>query len=101
MAKATFQVYRGNAAGGKFENYSIGISDGMVVLDAVLQIQAELANDLAVRVRGPDAPWTPGRKAQCAMRMEDTTKWSSQCCGANQPMNAFAHTRTAASLSLN
>jgi succinate dehydrogenase / fumarate reductase, iron-sulfur subunit len=49
MAKASFQIYRGNAAGGKFENYSIGVSEGMVVLDAVLQIQAELANDLAVR----------------------------------------------------
>jgi succinate dehydrogenase / fumarate reductase, iron-sulfur subunit len=49
MAKANFEIYRGNAAGGKFESYSIGISEGMVVLDAVLQIQAELANDLAVR----------------------------------------------------
>src|ERR1043165_3136496 len=49
MAKASFQIYRGNAAGGKFEDYSIGISDGMVVLDAVLQIQAHHANDLAVR----------------------------------------------------
>src|SRR6185503_12708898 len=49
MAKASFQIYRGNAAGGKLEEYSIGVSDGMVVLDAVLQIQAELANDLAVR----------------------------------------------------
>jgi succinate dehydrogenase / fumarate reductase, iron-sulfur subunit len=49
MAQANFQIYRGNAAGGKYESYSIAVSDGMVVLDAVLQIQAELANDLAVR----------------------------------------------------
>jgi len=49
MAKATFRIFRGNQAGGKYEDYSIGISEGMVVLDAVLQIQAEMANDLAVR----------------------------------------------------
>src|SRR6266699_2039894 len=49
MAIATFQIWRGNAAGGKFENYSTETSEGMVVLDAVHQIQAEQANDLAVR----------------------------------------------------
>jgi succinate dehydrogenase / fumarate reductase iron-sulfur subunit len=49
MAQASFQIYRGNVAGGRYESYSIAISEGMVVLDAVLQIQAELANDLAVR----------------------------------------------------
>jgi succinate dehydrogenase / fumarate reductase iron-sulfur subunit len=49
MAKATFRIFRGTAAGGKLEDYSIGVSEGMVVLDAVLQIQAELATDLAVR----------------------------------------------------
>lgn len=49
MAAATFQIWRGDASGGKFENYSTEISEGMVVLDAVHQIQAEHANDLAVR----------------------------------------------------
>jgi succinate dehydrogenase / fumarate reductase iron-sulfur subunit len=47
--KAEFQIWRGNAAGGKFETYSTEIAEGMVVLDAVHQIQAEHANDLAVR----------------------------------------------------
>jgi succinate dehydrogenase / fumarate reductase iron-sulfur subunit len=49
MATATFQIWRGDASGGKFENYSTEIAEGMVVLDAVHQIQAEHANDLAVR----------------------------------------------------
>src|SRR4051794_11882420 len=49
MATATFQIWRGNATGGKFESYTIEISPGMVVLDAVHRIQAEQANDLAVR----------------------------------------------------
>lgn len=46
---ANFQIWRGNASGGKFESYSTEIAEGMVVLDAVHQIQAEHANDLAVR----------------------------------------------------
>jgi len=49
MAIATFQIWRGNVSGGRFESYSTETSEGMVVLDAVHQIQAEKANDLAVR----------------------------------------------------
>ena len=46
---ATFKIWRGNSDGGEFESYEIGISEGMVVLDAVIQIQAETAPDLACR----------------------------------------------------
>ena len=49
MAEATFQVWRGDREGGKLEDYRTEVSEGMVVLDAVHQIQAESANDLAVR----------------------------------------------------
>ena len=49
MSSATFRIWRGNADGGAFEDYTIEVSEGMVVLDAVHQIQAEKANDLAVR----------------------------------------------------
>jgi succinate dehydrogenase / fumarate reductase iron-sulfur subunit len=48
-AKATFRVWRGDSGGGAFQDYSTGVSEGMVVLDAVHQIQAESAPDLAVR----------------------------------------------------
>ncbi len=47
--KATFNVWRGDANGGKLESYTTEVSEGMVVLDAILQIQSESANDLAVR----------------------------------------------------
>jgi succinate dehydrogenase / fumarate reductase, iron-sulfur subunit len=47
--RATFRIWRGNAAGGDLVSYTTGVTDGMVVLDAVHQIQAEQANDLAVR----------------------------------------------------
>jgi succinate dehydrogenase / fumarate reductase iron-sulfur subunit len=49
MAKATFRIWRGNAGGGDFVDYTTEITEGMVVLDAVHQIQAESAGDLAVR----------------------------------------------------
>ncbi len=46
---ATFRIWRGDAQGGAFQDYTTEVSEGMVVLDAVHQIQAEQANDLAVR----------------------------------------------------
>lgn len=49
MAKVTFSIWRTHDSGGQFQNYEAEISEGMVVLDAVHQIQAEQANDLAVR----------------------------------------------------
>jgi succinate dehydrogenase / fumarate reductase iron-sulfur subunit len=49
MAKATFKIWRGNNDGGQFQTFETEISEGMVVLDAVLQIQGEQAGDLACR----------------------------------------------------
>jgi succinate dehydrogenase / fumarate reductase iron-sulfur subunit len=46
---ATFRVWRGDAAGGELVDYRTPVSEGMVVLDAIHAIQAEQANDLAVR----------------------------------------------------
>ena len=49
MSKATFRIWRGDKHGGQFHQYQTEVTTGMVVLDAVHQIQAESANDLAVR----------------------------------------------------
>jgi succinate dehydrogenase / fumarate reductase, iron-sulfur subunit len=46
---ATFRIWRGDATKGEFRDYPTAVSDGMVVLDAVHRVQAEQANDLAVR----------------------------------------------------
>jgi succinate dehydrogenase / fumarate reductase, iron-sulfur subunit len=46
---AIFRIWRGDANGGKFEDYRTEVDDGMVVLDAVHRIQAQQAPDLAVR----------------------------------------------------
>src|SRR6202049_3452339 len=45
----TLRIWRGNAEGGKFEDYATPVTEGMVVLDAVHRVQADQANDLAVR----------------------------------------------------
>jgi succinate dehydrogenase / fumarate reductase iron-sulfur subunit len=49
MPSATFRIWRGDTQGGDFRDYAAEVSEGMVVLDAVLQIQAKEAGDLAVR----------------------------------------------------
>ncbi len=49
MKTATFRIWRGDTSGGEFRDYTAEVSDGMVVLDAVNQIQARHANDLACR----------------------------------------------------
>jgi len=50
MPKATFRIWRSEGQGsGEFKDYRTEVTEGMVVLDAVHQIQAESANDLAVR----------------------------------------------------
>ena len=49
MSEARFKIWRGEGEEGRFEEYSAQIDEGMVVLDAVHQIQAEKAPDLACR----------------------------------------------------
>ena len=46
---AAFQVWRGERDSGRLTEYTTAVSEGMVVLDAIHQIQAESAPDLAVR----------------------------------------------------
>ncbi len=49
MGTATFRVWRGDSAAGEFRDYTAEVGEGMVVLDAVHQIQATQAPDLACR----------------------------------------------------
>jgi succinate dehydrogenase / fumarate reductase iron-sulfur subunit len=49
MATATFRIWRGEKGAGQFQDYTTEVAPGMVVLDSVHHIQAEQANDLAVR----------------------------------------------------
>ena len=47
--KATFRIWRGQGKTGAFVDYRTEVGEGMVVLDAVHQIQSESAPDLACR----------------------------------------------------
>lgn len=49
MPKMTFRVWRGERGKGAFEDYTTEVSEGMVVLDALHLIQAQNANDMAIR----------------------------------------------------
>jgi succinate dehydrogenase / fumarate reductase iron-sulfur subunit len=66
---ATFQIWRGSEQNGGFETYTTGISEGMVVLDAVLRIQSEQAGDLAAR-------WNckAGRCGSCSAEINGSPK---------------------------
>lgn len=49
MAERHFRIWRGDQNGGEFVDYTEEVSEGMVVLDVILKIQARQAGDLAVR----------------------------------------------------
>jgi succinate dehydrogenase / fumarate reductase iron-sulfur subunit len=49
MTEVTFRLWRGDKSGGEFKDYQTDVTEGMVVLDAIHQVQAESAGDLAVR----------------------------------------------------
>jgi succinate dehydrogenase / fumarate reductase iron-sulfur subunit len=93
MREAMFELWRGDKDGGRFESYSTMVSGGMVVLDAIKQIQAEHANDLAVR-------WNckAGKCGSCSAeinglpRLMCMTRMSTLPAGETvtvQPMKAF------------
>jgi succinate dehydrogenase / fumarate reductase iron-sulfur subunit len=49
MSTRTLRIWRGDGAGGAFVDYQLEEATGMVVLDAVLEVQRTQAKDLAVR----------------------------------------------------
>ena len=49
MAKRNFRIFRGDNTKGELVDYQVDVDEGMVVLDVIHRIQADQANDLAVR----------------------------------------------------
>jgi len=49
MSAVTFQIWRGDRNKGEFREYKTEVTEGMVVIDVIHKIQAEQANDMAVR----------------------------------------------------
>jgi succinate dehydrogenase iron-sulfur subunit len=49
ISDLNLRIWRGDSSGGDHVSYQVPVREGMVVLDAVLWVQANLASDLAVR----------------------------------------------------
>jgi succinate dehydrogenase / fumarate reductase iron-sulfur subunit len=97
MAKATFRVWRGTREKGDFVDYQTEVTEGMVVLDAVHQIQAESAGDLAAR-------WNckAGKCGSCSAEINGMPRLMCMTRLADldadkpvtiEPMRAFPHVR--------
>jgi succinate dehydrogenase / fumarate reductase iron-sulfur subunit len=71
MAKRIFKVWRGDKEKGDFVTYDVDVTEGMVVLDVLHQIQARQAGDLAVR-------WNckAGKCGSCSMEINGKPKLS-------------------------
>ncbi|HXH19982.1 MAG TPA: succinate dehydrogenase/fumarate reductase iron-sulfur subunit [Chitinophagales bacterium] len=49
MSKRRFRILRGDKQTAEFKTYEVQVDEGMVVLDVLFRIQAEQANDMAIR----------------------------------------------------
>ncbi len=97
MSITTFRVWRGERGTGAFVDYTTDITEGMVVLDAMHQVQAENANDLAIRWNckagkcGSCSAEINGRpKLMCMTRMDELPANEPVTV---EPMRAFPHVR--------
>jgi len=97
MATTTFRIWRGEKANGEFVEYKTEITPGMVVLDAVHKIQAEDANDMAVRWNckagkcGSCSAEINGRpRLMCMTRMSEMTPGETVTV---EPMHTFPHVK--------
>jgi succinate dehydrogenase / fumarate reductase, iron-sulfur subunit len=93
----TFRLWRGADGNGEFRDYTTEAIDGMVVLDAVQQIQAEQANDLAVRWNckagkcGSCSAEINGKpRLMCMTRLDELPADEPVSV---EPMRAFPHVR--------
>jgi len=96
--KVTLRVYRGDAESGELQDYTVEVSEGMVVLDAVHQIQATQAPDLACRWNckagkcGSCSAEINGKpRLMCMTRMVDAIKAAEGGPILVKPMKTFPH----------
>jgi succinate dehydrogenase / fumarate reductase, iron-sulfur subunit len=97
MPTTTFRIWRGERGTGGFVDYKTEITEGMVVLDAMHQVQAESANDLAIRWNckagkcgSCSAEINGNPKLMCMTRMDALPVNESVTV---EPMRAFPHVR--------
>ena len=92
-----FRVWRGERGEGAFTDFTTDVVEGMVVLDAIHNIQAEQANDLAVRWNckagkcGSCSAEINGKpKLMCMTRLDELP---TDAPITVEPMRAFPHVR--------
>ncbi|MGQ0765039.1 MAG: succinate dehydrogenase/fumarate reductase iron-sulfur subunit [Gemmatimonadota bacterium] len=97
MATTKFRIWRGERGRGGFTEYRTEVSEGMVVLDAMHQIQAENAGDLAIRWNckagkcGSCSAEINGQpRLMCMTRMDEL---DADAAVTVEPMRAFPHVR--------
>ena len=93
MSTRLFKVWRGDKTGGQLVDYTVDVQDGMVVLDAIHQIQREQAHDLACRWNckaakcGSCSAEVNGKpRLMCKTRLDDFVEGQTITV---QPMKAF------------
>jgi len=97
MATVTLRIWRGENGKGQFKDYRSEVGEGMVVLDAVHQVQAEQAPDLACRWNckagkcGSCSAEINGKpRLMCMTRLSDLPLDEPITV---EPMQAFPHVR--------
>jgi succinate dehydrogenase / fumarate reductase iron-sulfur subunit len=97
MTPTNFRIWRGEQGKGEFADYSTDVTEGMVVLDAMHQIQASNANDLAIRWNckagkcGSCSAEINGKpRLMCMTRMDELPAGETVTV---EPMRAFPHVR--------
>jgi len=68
LKTTVFKIWRGDANGGEFRDYTTEVSEGMVVLDAIHRIQAKDANDSPAAGIARPANAGPARRKSTAFR---------------------------------
>ena len=93
----SFQIWRGEKGNGKFVEFTTDVVEGMVVLDAVHEIQAKQANDLAVRWNckagkcgSCSAEINGSPKLMCMTRLDELPDDKPTTI---EPMRAFPHVK--------
>ena len=83
-----FKIWRGDASGGEFRDYATEVSEGMVVLDAVHDIQRTQANDLACR-------WNckAGKCGSCSAEVNGMPKLMCMTRMSDLPLDRADHDR--------
>ena len=99
--QATFNIWRTHSSSpgdGTFQTFETEVSDGMVVLDVVHNIEAEQAQDLAVRWNckagkcgSCSAEVNGNPRLMCMTRMSQLNLWEPVTV---EPIRAFPRSRT-------